>query len=155
MGRKSTKENKSAYHLAREAAELSREKASMHLGISDKKLASMENGYAPLMPNDVLMMAKAYDAPSLISYYCAHTCPIGKMQPSKAEPQDNIYEILVRMAVSLEKANRDKNRMMEILEDGKVSPQEQKDFEKIKQQLAQISAMVESMQLWTQKMKID
>lgn len=75
MGRKSTKENKSAYHLAREAAELSREKASMHLRISDKKLASMENGHTPLVPEDVLMMAKAYNAPSLISYYCAQPVP--------------------------------------------------------------------------------
>ena len=65
-----------------------------------------------------------------------------------------MHEILVNMAVTLKNVNHNKIRLMEILEDEKISVDESEDFEKIKEELKHISMTVKALQLWCEKMKL-
>ena len=79
MGKKSTRENKSIYQLAREEADMTREEASESMQfVSDSRIEKYESGKSPVQPDEVLAMAKAYKKPALCNYYCSHDCPIGQ-----------------------------------------------------------------------------
>ena len=55
------------------------------------------------------------------------------------------------MLASLNSLEKEKNRLIEITVDGQISEDEIKDFEKIQEQLSQISMAIDSLQLWVQK----
>ena len=84
MGKKATKTLDNMYYKARmEAAELcddftSREKAAELLGIDRTRLARIELETLFPYPEEVAQMAKIYNAPELLNYFCARECPIGK-----------------------------------------------------------------------------
>jgi hypothetical protein len=44
--------------------------------------------------------------------------------------------------------NKDRGRLLEIVEDGGLSPDEMDDFERIKENLAKISLASSTLQLW-------
>lgn len=161
MGKVSKKANKSVYQLAREELHLSREKATsendrqMMVGIDADRLEKLEKGRANIYPEDVVEMAKRYNKPELRNYYCCNECAIGKLDANRVVANDSVYEILVKMAVSLENANEAKKRLMEILVDGKVDNDEKNDYKKISEELELVSDAIESLQLWCEKMKID
>ena len=50
---------------------------------------------------------------------------------------------------------KEKNRLIEITVDGIISEDEIKDFQKIQEQLGQISLAIDSLQLWVEKAIID
>ena len=61
MPKKSVKQDKSFYWIAREEAELTRAEASEKLQtISESRLEKLENGSTQILPEDVLAMEKAY-----------------------------------------------------------------------------------------------
>lgn len=55
------------------------------------------------------------------------------------------------MLASLNSLDKEKNRLIEITVDGQISEDEIRDFEKIQEQLSQISMAIDSLQLWVQK----
>ena len=55
------------------------------------------------------------------------------------------------MLASLNSLEKEKNRLIEITVDGQITEDEMKDFEKIQEQLSQISMAIDSLQLWVQK----
>ena len=71
MGKKSTKENKTKYHLVREELGWSREYASEQMGmITPERLERIENEKVTPDPKEILVMAETYDgliAPQMIS----------------------------------------------------------------------------------------
>ena len=72
MGRKSTKENKNVFFLAREALDLTRDEASELLEwISSDRIERIEYDKDDPRPDEVLAMADKYNAPQLCNYYCA------------------------------------------------------------------------------------
>lgn len=152
MGKKSIKENKNVYFLARENNELTREQASELLeGISQERIERIENEKSDPHPDEVLIMSEKYKEPDLCNYYCAHQCPIGQKYVPEVKMKDLSY-IVLEMLSSLNSMGKQKERLIEIAADGKIDSEEIKDFIHIQRELERISMTVESLQLWSEKM---
>ena len=88
MGKKSTRENKSIYQLAREEANMTRAEASEKMQfVSGSRIEKYESGKSSVQPDEVLAMARAYKKPELCNYYCSHECPIGQEYVPEARPE--------------------------------------------------------------------
>lgn len=152
MGRASTKENKNKYQLVREELGLSREKASELLdAISPERLEKIENERSDPHPDEVLLMARKYRKPSLCNYYCANECPIGQQYVPEVQVKE-LSSIVLEMLASLNAVHKQKDRLIEIAADGKISGEEIDDFICIQEELERISITVETLQLWSERM---
>ena len=148
MGRKSTKENKSIWQTTREDLGLTREKAGELVpGFSPERIEKIENGRTQIQPEDVILLAEHYRAPSLLNYYCCNECPIGETQVIRAESKE-LTQIAVETLNAVNQMDRIKNRLLEIAEDGQVRKDEYEDFMKIKGVLDRIAQSVSNLRLW-------
>lgn len=151
MGRKSTKQNKNIYQTSREEAGYTREAAAELLEyISADRIEKIESERSLPHPDEILAMADAYRNPSLCNYYCSHECPIGQEYVPEVQFKE-LSQITLEMLASLNSLEKEKNRLIEITVDGQITQDEMKDFEKIREQLSQISMAIDSLQLWVQK----
>lgn len=152
MGKKSTKENKTKYHLIREELGWSREYASERLGmITPERLERIENEKVTPDPREILAMAETYGSPALCNYYCSQKCPIGQQYVPRIEVKE-LSAIVLEMLASLNSVEKRKDRLIEIAADGKVDKDEIDDFIHIQEELEKISVTVETLQLWSEKM---
>ena len=148
MGRKSTKENKSIWQTTREDLGLTREKAGELVpGFSPERIEKIENGRTQIQPEDVILLAEHYRAPSLLNYYCCNECPIGETQVIRAESKE-LTQIAVETLNAVNQMDRIKNRLLEIAEDGQVRKDEYEDFMKIKGVLDRIAQSVSNLRRW-------
>lgn len=148
MGRKSTKENKSIWQTTREDLGLTREKAGELVpGFSPERIEKIENGRTQIQPEDVILLAEHYRAPSLLNYYCCNECPIGETQVIRAESKE-LTQIAVETLNAVNQMDRIKNRLLEIAEDGQARKDEYEDFMKIKSVLDRIAQSVSNLRLW-------
>lgn len=148
MGRKSTKENKSVYQTVREELGLTREKAGELIpGFSPERIEKIENDRIQVRPEDVRLMAEYYKAPALCNYYCSNECPIGKGRTPQLESKE-LVQIVVEIINGMNRLNKEKDRLLEISEDGRVRPDEAEDFAAIKEILDKIQISVSTLQLW-------
>lgn len=155
MGRKSTKENKNIYQTSREALELTRDKASELLEfMSADRIEKIESEKSLPHPEEILAMAECYKTPSLCNYYCSHECPIGQEFVPEVKEKE-LSQITLEILSSLNTLEQKKNRLIEITVDGEISDDERKDFEHINEQLSQIAATIDSLQLWVRQAIID
>lgn len=155
MGRKSTKENKNIYQTSREEAGFTREAAAEALEfISSDRIEKIESEKSLPHPDEILAMADCYKNPTLCNYYCSHECPIGQEYVPEVKLKD-LSQITLEMLASLNSLEKEKTRLIEITVDGVISEDEQEDFERIQDQLAQIAMAVDSLQLWVQKAIVD
>ena len=155
MGRASTKENKNKYQLLREELGLSREKASELLEvISPERLEKIENERSAPHPDEVLLMSQKYRKPSLCNHYCSTECPIGQQYVPQVQVKE-LSAIVLEMLASLNAVQKQKDRLIEIAADGKISGDEIDDFIYIQQELERISITVETLQLWSEKMLVN
>ena len=151
MGRKSTKQNKNIYQVSREEAGYTRESAAELLEyISSDRIEKIESERSLPHPDEILAMANGYKNPSLCNYYCSHECPIGQEYVPEVQFKE-LSQITLEMLASLNSLDKEKNRLIEITVDGQITEDEMKDFEKIQEQLSQISMAIDSLQLWVQK----
>ena len=151
MGRKSTRENKTAYQLAREKCGLTIERAAEAMGgLTSDRIAKIENGSVHIQPEDVVLMAECYKAPELCNYYCTHECAIGERTVEAVEIK-SFAQIAIETLNSLNKMTRLSDRLLEIVEDGQVRPDESDDFLVIKATLDKIAASVSALQLWVDR----
>lgn len=152
MARASTKENKNIYHKTREALQLTRETASELLeSISPERIEKIENERSLPHPDEVLLMAEKYKQPGLCNYYCANQCPIGQQYVPEIKTKD-LSQIVLEMLASLNSMSKQKERLIEITVDGKITGDELKDFIYIQEELERISIAVEALQLWAERM---
>ena len=152
MARVSTKENKNLYHRTRESLQLTREAASELLeSITPERIEKIENERSLPHPDEVLVMAEKYKQPSLCNFYCANQCPIGQQYVPEVTVKD-LSQIVLEMLASLNSMNKQKDSLIEITVDGKVSEDELKDFIYIQEELERISIAVETLQLWSERM---
>ena len=148
MGRKSTREHKTAYQIARERCGLTIEKAGdLMEGITSDRIAKIENGSVHVQPEDIVLMSECYRAPELCNYYCTHECAIGEKNIDEIEIK-SFSQIAIETLNSLNKMTRLKDRLLEIVEDGQVRADENDDFLIIKSTLDKIAASVDALQLW-------
>ena len=152
MARKSTKENKNIYQRTREALDLTREEASdLLVTMSPERIEKIESERSMPHPDEVLVMAQKYKQPSLCNYYCANQCSIGAQYVPEIKVK-NLSQIVLEMLASLNSMQKEKDRLIEITVDGKVSGDELADFVAIQEQLEKISVAVETLQLWCERM---
>ncbi|MBQ8138755.1 MAG: helix-turn-helix transcriptional regulator [Lachnospiraceae bacterium] len=151
MGKKSVRENKNEYQLARENLNLTREAASEIMKyVSDDRIEKIESEKSLPHPDEIMLMAKAYKAPHLCNYFCSHECPIGQENVPELEYK-SLAEITLAMLSSLNSMDKYKNRLIEITSNGRVDEDEVEDFETIREKLEQISVMTQSLKLWVDK----
>ena len=152
MARKSTRENKNIYQRTREGLELTREQASeLMVTMSPERIEKIENERSMPHPDEVLLMSDQYKQPDLCNYYCANQCPIGAQYVPEIKVKD-LSQIILEMLASLNSMQKEKDRLIEITVDGKVSGDELADFVAIQEQLEKISVAVETLQLWCERM---
>jgi len=152
MARVSTKENKNIYHKTRESLQLTREAASELLeSITPERIEKIENERSLPHPDEVLVMSDKYKQPSLCNYYCANQCPIGQEYVPEIKVKD-LSQIVLEMLASLNALGKQKDRLIEITADGKISGDELEDFIFIQEELERISITVETLQLWSERM---
>ena len=152
MGKRSTKENKTKYHLVREELGLSREQASELLEtIPPERIERIENEKVSPYPEEILVMAEKYKRPSLCNYYCSQHCPIGQQYVPEVEIKE-LSSIVLEMLASLNAVDKKKDRLIEIAADGKIDNDEIDDFIFIQEELERISITVETLQLWSEQM---
>ncbi len=148
MGRKSIKENKNEFQLARESAGLTRaEAAELMKYVSESRIEKIESEKSAPHPDEIIAMASAYKKPGLCNYYCSTMCPLGQEYVPPVKEKD-LSQITLEILATLNSLNKSKERMIEITVDGVISNDEMEDFLKIKTQLSQISMTVDSFQLW-------
>ena len=148
MGRTSTKEEKSIYQLAREEAGMTRAQASEALEfISESSLEKIENGKTSVKPEDVMAMARAYKRPDLCNKYCSGECEIGIANVPAIEVC-SLSEISLKVLATLNSLEAEKNRLIEITEDGEITADEIDDFYHIKDLLEKISITADTLKLW-------
>ncbi len=148
MGRMSTKENKNIYHQAREAQGLTRAAASEKIGfISESRIEKIEYEKTVPQPEDVLAMSRAYKNPGLCNHYCSQECPIGQEYVPEVKLK-SLSQIVLELLSSLNTLVHEKERLIEITVDGKITDDELKDFARIRHDLVSISMTVDGLQLW-------
>ena len=152
MARVSTKENKNIYHKTRESLQLTREAAAELMEVlSPERIEKIENERSLPHPDEVLLMADKYKQPSLCNYYCANQCPIGQQYVPEIKIKD-LSQIVLEMLASLNSMNKQRERLIEITVDGKITGDELEDFIYIQEELERISIAVETLQLWSERM---
>ena len=151
MGKKSIKENKNVYQLAREAMDYTRDKAAEEMGyVSADRIEKIESEKTIPHPDEILAMASAYKSPELCNYYCTHECPIGQKNMPVLEVK-GLSQIVLEMLAGLNAVNKEKERLIEITVDGEISEDEINDFVAIKEELRKIATSVDGLQLWVDK----
>lgn len=148
MGKKSIKENKNIYFQSREDAGLTRAQASEIMGfISESRIEKIESEKVTVQPEDVVAMAEAYKKPGLCNYYCSHECRIGEEYVPEVKLA-SLAEISLGILSSINSLNLQKERLIEIAEDGTLSEDELPDFLSIQDRLEKLSLTVDSLKLW-------
>ncbi len=151
MGRRSTKENKNIYQLSRESLNLTREAASEVLAfMTPDRIEKIENEKSTPHPDEILAMANAYRNPSLCNYYCSHECSIGHECVPEVQSKD-LSQITLEVVATLNNLVRERDRLIEITVDGKITDDEVPDFLKIKAELEKMSGTIDSLKLWIDK----
>ena len=152
MARKSTKENKNIYQRTREGLGLTREEASeLLVTMSPERIEKIESQRSMPHPDEVLLMSDKYKHPSLCNHYCANQCPIGQQYVPEVKVKD-LSQIVLETIASLNAMQRQKERLIEITVDGKITGDELADFVHIQEELEKISIAVETLQLWCERM---
>ena len=152
MARKSTKENKTIYQRTREGLGLTREEASeLLVTMSPERIEKIESERSMPHPDEVLLMSDQYTHPSLCNHYCANQCPIGQQYVPEIKIKD-LSQIVLETIASLNAMQRQKERLIEITVDGKITGDELADFVHIQEELEKISIAVETLQLWCERM---
>lgn len=151
MGKKSIKENKTEYQKCREELKLTRDAASEILpGITPDRIAKIEGNKKPPHPEEVKIMAEGYKNPYLCNYYCSKVCAIGKSYVPEIK-DDPLNQTVLEIINALNSMNSNKDRLINIALDGKITDDEIEDFIKIQEILENISKGVESLQLWAEQ----
>lgn len=156
MGKKASKAVGNIYYNARcSAAETeekfsSRESASELVHIERTRLANIELGNITPYPEEVKMMAEAYNLPELCNSYCARECPIGRGSVQEVQ-MDDFDRLSLRVLGSLQDIDKLKDSLIEISEDGVVSIDEREKFYNIIDALEKISNNAKALQLWAKK----
>lgn len=152
VGKKSVRENKSIFQLAREEAEMTRAQASEAMEfVSESRIEKYESGRSPVQPDEVLAMEKAYKKPGLCNYYCSNECPIGREYVPEVKVKD-LAQIVLKMLATMNSLNNAKERLIEITADGQISEDELQDFAKIEEGIQEISMAADSLTLWVESM---
>lgn len=153
MGKKSVKNNKNVFQLAREERNMTRTTASDASDglLSESKIEKIESGTTYPHPEDIVLMAEIYNKPELCNYFCTNECQIGKKYVPEVETIHDLPQITMELLSNLNALSRDRDRIIDITADGHVSDEEREDFELFRKHLAEMSLAIETLKLWADK----
>ena len=152
MGKKSIREDKNIFQLAREEEGLTRAQASEKLVfVSESRIEKYESGKSEVHPEEVLAMAKAYRKPMLCNYYCSKMCPIGRENVPEIRMRD-LAQIVLNTLSTLNALEDEKDSLIEITADSQVSEDELSDFVRIQRGIEQIALASDSLSMWMNQM---
>ena len=120
--------------------------------LTSERLERIENNKFQIHPEEVLLLSKVYNEPTLCNHYCSNECPIGKQYVPEVKVADSLAQIVLEMIASLNTMKKSQERLIEITADGVIDDSELKDFVHIQNELERISITVESLQLWAEQM---
>lgn len=151
MGKQSTRENKTIYQLCREAADLTRDKASEGMvGVPASRIEKIEYELQEPTPYDVVQMADCYKRPDLCNYFCSHMCEIGHRYVPEIAISD-LSNIILETIAGLNEINPLTERLIQIARDGKITDDEIKDFAYISKKLDEFSLAIDALNLWVDR----
>ena len=151
MGRPSNNPDKLPFQTRREELGLSREQAVKEIaGMTYDRLEGIENRRIAATPEDILLLAKRYNDPSLCNAYCSGQCMIGQRYVPEVKVGE-LPSIVLGMIATLNNIGAMKDRLIAIAADGIIDENEREDFEAIQNQLEKLSIAVEALQLWVEK----
>lgn len=156
MSRKPTKAINNPFCKARyEAAKYnekfySKDYAAEMLNLAPGTIQSYELGLTKSIPPDnVIRMADLYNAPELTNYYCREVCPIGESMPKL--DIESLDRITIKALAAFKKIDGVKEKLLDITEDGVISPEERPDLEQILRNLDEITYVAMNLKAWVQK----
>ena len=161
MGRGAIKAAGNPWYEARMAAAkhderlASREGAAEMLGMSISAVSDAELGLTKIMPVDkAVLMADLYNAPELLNYYCLNECPIGGRRPISDKMID-IERATVKLTKILRKETVQwfKHGLQDIAADGKVGEEEFEDFDRIVDELREVSKVISELEIIRDRIK--
>lgn len=158
---KATKAAGNPYCIARLAAAEcnddlgSREGASEITGVERTRLARIELGMITPHPDEVRVLADAYNAPELLNYYCAHDCQIGRCMDVllPADQPACITQLAVQAAIALRNTESIRDSLLDISADGIIDAEERVELDKILTQLGQISQVAHQLNAVARKLR--
>lgn len=106
-----------------------------------------EKGYDIPKPDEVMIMAKVYEAPELINYYCTHQCPL-RDKESKPLEYESLNDISVPLMSSLYAIKLLEKDIFKILGDGKIDIYETNKLKEIMSVLGTLSTTTSALKLW-------
>ena len=92
------------------------------LGISEKRITWIEYNLTNPYPEEVVIMASLYNAPTLENLYCSTVCPLKGLPV--IEENKSLSEIAISAYQSLRYAKEMQEEIMDIVEDGKITDDE-------------------------------
>lgn len=159
--RRKTAQNKTvnAYQLCRINArkngeKITQQQAADALHISKRQLSAYETGGAPVPDEMVVAMAEYYETPVLVWWHMKHHTVFGKYLPDVPElktPQDIIFTDIVTKNKHLKTSEK----LLDILEDLRVTKDEKEDYDKCIDEILLTSALLYSMGMGAKQVKIE
>lgn len=130
----------------------SMEGAADALGVHYSTIAAYELGTVKCpTPDKVVIMAELYNAPELLNHYCTQECPIGDCSEMPQLEVAELNRLVVNTLAKLQRAPKIANNLLEISEDGEITPDEESTLEKLLQDLDQISVAAQELKLWAKR----
>lgn len=125
-----------------------REDASVALVIDAARLGRIENDEDTPRVDEVVRMAKVYNDPDLINYYCAKCCLIGRESVPEVIAND-FDRIVLQILGACENIEYLRYKLTAIACDGNVEANETKDFSEVLKILKELSISSQAMLLWS------
>ncbi len=155
MANVTTKTASNAFYQARcEAAAhneqlSSREGAADIMSIDRGRLYRIESGVVNPHPEEIHLMADLYNAPELRNYYCTEICPLGECYV-KANVK-SLDRITIMAISSFQKTDETKQRLLKIVEDGKVTENERGEMLSVVKNLEELEGIAQDLKIWVKK----
>ena len=123
--------------------------------MSTKRLEHIEKGETEPTPADIVLLADVYNMPELCLNYCSHHCAVGKatvpMYNLELNSPKDLPIITLELLDTLNSLTAQKDRMISIAADGKITDDEKQDFRAFNDGLEKMELAIKSLKLWAQK----
>lgn len=156
MPKKATKAADNVLYQARmEAAKWndklsSREGAAEVTGLDRTRIAYMELGTVTPYPEEILVLADAYNAPELMNYFCSRLCPLGRKTVEPLELK-RLEAATLQLLASVRDLPDLADDLVDITEDGVIDEGEKAEMENILRGLREAAQKIHTLELIYQK----
>jgi hypothetical protein len=119
--------------------------------MSTDRLERIEKRNAEIYPKDIEILSKVFQMPELTKQYCK-TCLLGRN--NRHICIKDLGHIAIETLDALNKLNKIQERLIEIFEDDRITPDEYNDFKNVRDTLEKIATSADNLRLWLDKEKV-